>query len=476
MNKINILIYLSNLMSTYTFMCKKGTQINKDVKNLNNHINDFKNNNFSNSELFINNLFELCLDNYTGLFTDEISENIKNLYTDIKNPNNNISYDIFFTVIKKDFNKNSTFTNIPLVEIPNKRDTDYINDVLIHQNFINTLSEEQKQELPNNPSLVKDHYIDRLSILNQAIIRFNEELNIDSLKENPPTIILSYDSKENIEYNGVLRKKENIHKSLIEITLKDEGLGIINHELFHLLEYEYTKIKYKNLGNQLISNVYYKNDAKTRDLLEKDDQFLRELKTFDMLNNNPISPVSKKDRLNIFDEFLKEHLEYEAVKYDINNLKDCNTLINQLFTQKNPNITQQQKLDFQNKINNYLTIKSDDSFFHIESLLYDKIVNESYSDKYSEKLARLSGMYFDEDYNSKPLPRGKEKQIYQEKFKKIATLLSNEIKTPPENKPNTQNNINTQIVLNIDKQSSMDKLKNKRITSTEKTNPNQYKM
>lgn len=404
MDKTKSLLYLSNILSSYIFMCKKDSPIGSDVKFLNSYIDDFKDGNFTHVGLFINRIVGLCNKNHDSLFDKRIIENIKEL-------NKSKDFSLFLFDIEKNFKSNLTFASIPLIEIPNAEYTRHTNDVLIHQDYLKQFSLIKIQEIQSDSVLFKDFYIDRLSSFNQAIQYFNDELGIEAFKDTPPIIMLSYGSKKDIEYIGVMRKSAKCISPLIEITLQDEGLGTISHELFHLLEYEYTKLKYKNHQDYLISSIYYNQSFDEKDKLESNDVFLVKLRTFDYLDSNKYLPVYLQDKLTILTEFFKEHLEGTGIKvekYDISNKKQCNELINLFIDKAIPDFRSKPNkvINFHNDITEYLSKSNTKSFFHIESLLYDNI----YSDRYSEKLARLSGMKLDKDYAVKPLPRGKEKR------------------------------------------------------------------
>lgn len=308
---------------------------------------------------------------------------------------------------------------------------------------------------------------------NQTIVNFDCEFQIDIFKHNPPTIMLTYKEYERREYNGALYPSNNA-TSLIEISLKEEASGTTSHELYHLLEYEYTKLKYNNHQGNLISNIYYEQYLDLQNKLENQDKFLEKLKTFDLIDktNNHHTPITKQDRLNIFNEFLTENIsKKELQQYDIHNTKDRFLIIEKIFNQKSPTIKAKtaQILKLYNEVNDYLNEVNHKSFFHLECNFLDERNGKSYYDKYSEKLARLSGLYFDNDYQSKPLPRGKEKSIYQQKFEEITILLRDEIKDLQNLKTQTNNPNAGSIILQFNKDLSKSKLNNIRDNDSNNT-------
>lgn len=473
MNKKNVLIYISNLISNYTFMCKNNTQINQDIQKINKCINEFKNDNLTNSDLFLNTIINLSYKNYDILFNEQLLDNINTL----RITNNFNSY---ATLLQPTILDNIEFKTIPIIQIPEQDSTKYTHDVIIHDNYLNQFSPQLITEIQSNSEKLKDFYLERLSSINQAVEIFNSEFAIDFFKDNPPTVILSYKKMENLEYNAALYNQANKNTSLIDLALPEEAVGTFSHELLHLLEYEYTKLKYANHRGRLISNIYYNRDLESKKHLENQDVFLIKLKTFDNLTS-VTTPISQQDRLNILEDFLKEHLKGKDLskqQYSAVNSTQQYQLVNAVINSINPNSKNKIAtiLDFKNQLDDYISGKSNFSFFHIESSFYDKLRNKKYFDKYSEKLARLAGLYVDKDYQSKPLPRGNEKQIYQEKFTDIVCLLRDEVNKlkKQQSHPNTINP--SKIVLNFEKKTIMDKLKNNRITSAEKTHINNYKM
>lgn len=456
MDKTNTLLYLNHLLSTYTFMCKYNTSINKDIKKLNNYIEEFKGNNFKSANSFIDSAVLLLDKNSNTLFDARVEDIIADLST-------SKDYNRFIFECKNINFLKLSFSSISLIEIPENTYTRYTHDVIIHQNCANDFIDKNKQDIVSNPALLKDFYNDRLSIFNQALLNYEEEYGVKIFNNVPPTVILSYESKENNRYNGAMYSNYTDDGSaLIDIALKDEGYGTACHELFHLLEFEYTRLKYKDHQGRLISDIYYGNDFTVKNDLESGDNFLRQLRSFDLIEKGlPIeNPITRADRLNILVEFFGERIDVSSLKdLDVGHERDRGIMIEVIFNNSGKVLDVDNKvLEMKGLMANYLEGKGSESFFHIESLFRDYLNNNRYYDEYSEKLARLAGFSFDKGYKSKPLPRGKEVGIYKDKFIEVVGVLRDEIVLLQDNKAMLDLGVDNRIELKLNKKSMKEKL------------------